>query len=233
MALAALCLVVAGGCGSLSSQALNAQGVREYNRGQYQTAMRRFYQAMYEDPANPDGYYNLAETLHRTARLYNRPEDLEQAEHNYHLCLVRDPDHQQCHRGLAVLLMDQGREDEAVALLERWVRERPSLAAPKIELARLNEELDRKEQAEGQLLAALEVEPENATVHAALGRLREERGEYRQALVDYRRSQLYNPAQPHVDARIAALSNAVGSAAVLAPTQPGTRVVSQRTPRLR
>ena len=69
--------------------------------------MHQFQEATYDDPCDADGYYNLAATYHRIGRLEHRQADLNQAECYYNQCLDRNPNHVNCHRGLAVLLAEQ------------------------------------------------------------------------------------------------------------------------------
>ena len=113
----------------------------------YQQASDRFQQAIAQDPKSPDGYYNLAAALHKTGTLYNRPTDLQQAENLYNQCLERDAQHTDAYRGLAVLLNESGRQREAFNLLNHWSSASPQSADPKIELARLLEEVGQAEQA--------------------------------------------------------------------------------------
>ena len=86
-------VLAAGGCSNMASQAANVEGVRLYQQGNYQQASDRFQQAIAQDPASPEGYYNLAASLQKTGTLYNRPADLQQAEVLYNQCLERDPNH--------------------------------------------------------------------------------------------------------------------------------------------
>ena len=211
------CLASAG-CSNFASQAANVEGVRLYQQGNYQQASDLFQRAIAQDPNLPDGYYNLAASLHKTATLYNRPGDLRQAETLYNQCLERNPDHTECYRGLAVLLNESGRQEEAFRLMNNWVALSPQLPDPKIELARLLEETGQVEQAKAQLVDALTVEPHNARALTALGRLRDESGDHAQALANYQRSLTLNRFQPEVAARVAQLQAAVGAPVSTAPS---------------
>jgi tetratricopeptide (TPR) repeat protein len=220
-----LYLVALSGC-SLTSQGQNAQGVALYQQGLYQPAMQQFERAIATDPSNPDGYYNLAATYQQRAKLTKSQNDLDQAEHFYNQCLDRDihGTHRDCYRGLAVLLCEEGRNEEAFRLLERWADRNPSLAAPKIELARLSEEFGKLDVAQQQLQEALVIEPKNPRALAALGRLRERSGNHAQALANYQRSLWHDRYQPEVAARISSLRSALGPAP-LTP-QGDTRMVN-------
>jgi tetratricopeptide (TPR) repeat protein len=213
----ALCLLAATGCSNIQSQAANVEGVRLYQQGNYQQASDRFQQAIAENPKSPEGYYNLAASLHKTGTLYNRPSDLQQAENLYNQCLERDPNHTECYRGLAVLLNETGRQQEAFKLLNHWSNANPKSADPKIEVARLLEESGQQEQAKEQLVAALTIDPHNARALTALGRLRDQQGDHMQALANYQRSLASNRFQPEVAARVAQLQGAIGGPPIPAP----------------
>jgi tetratricopeptide (TPR) repeat protein len=213
-----LSAVLLAGCNNFASQASNAQGVRLYQQGNFQQASDQFQRAIAQDPKSPEGYYNLAASLHKTGTLYNRPPDLQQAEALYNQCLERDPNHIDGHRALAVLLTETGRQEEAFRLMNNWSAASPQLAAPKVELARLLEEVGQPEQAKVQLVNALTVEPHNPRALTALGRLRDQSGEHEQALANYQRSLALNRYQPDVAARIAQLQTAVAPPVVAIPS---------------
>lgn len=221
--LAAL-LAACSGC-RVVSQTQNAEGVTMFQQAYYQGALTRFHQAMQTDPSNADAYYNLAATYHRLGKLHNQKPDLDQAESYYHQCLDHDQNHQDCYRGLAVLLVEEGRAQDAFSLVQNWEQRSPSLAGPKIELARLYDESGNKDAAKQQLTEALSVDPNNARALAALGKLREESGDTAQALANYQRSLAINRYQPQVAQRVAALQ--MGGAPLTSPTPPGgTRMVT-------
>jgi tetratricopeptide (TPR) repeat protein len=218
-----VCIAATSGCSNIASQAANVEGVRLYQQGNYQQATDRFQQAIAQDPKSPEGYYNLAASLHKTGTLYNRPSELQQAENLYNQCLERDPNHAECYRGLAVLLNETGRQPEAFKLLNQWSSAAPKSPEPKIELARLLEEVGQGEQAKAQLVDALTIDPHNARALTALGRLRDQSGDHAQALANYQRSLSLNRFQPEVAARVAQLQGAVGTPVVVAPsTEPPT-----------
>jgi tetratricopeptide (TPR) repeat protein len=214
----AIWCLAASGCSNVASQAANVEGVRLYQQGNYQQATDRFQQAIAQNPASPEGYYNLAAALHKTGTLYNRPSDLQQAEILYNQCLERDPNHAECHRGLAVLLTETNRQADAFRLLNSWASASPKSPEPKIELARLLEESGQVEQAKAQLVEALTVDPHNARALTALGRLRDQSGNYAQALADYQRSLAVNRFQPDVAARVAQLQGATAAVTPAAPS---------------
>lgn len=230
---AGLSLAIAGGCGSVASRGINAEGVRLFEQTRYDEAAKQFEQAVYEDPNDPDGYYNLAATYHRLGTLNQRPSDLKQAEHYYHMCLDRDPNHRECYRGLAVLLAERGQAEEAFTLVKGWADRNPASPGPKIELARLYEEFGDKKTAKDYLVGALSIESDNPRALAALGKLREETGEEAQALADYERSLRGDRFQEGVRQRVASLRSRLNPAISTSPTTPtppgGTRIVTGAT----
>jgi tetratricopeptide (TPR) repeat protein len=221
IALAPFCLA---GC-SVASHGHNAQGVSYYRQGRYQEAVVNFERAIATDPKNADGYYNLAATYHKLGLVSHNEQELKQAEDLYNQCLDRDENHRDCYRGLAVLLAEEGRSDEAFRLLDGWSHKYPSAATPKVELARLSEEFGRYDVAKDHLVDALQTDPHDARALAALGRLRERSGNQGQALAVYQRSLSNNRFQPDVAARISSIKTALTPPSFT--TSPGaTRVVN-------
>ena len=216
-------MVLASGC-NLVAHSRNTEGVRMYDQAYYQGAQQRFQQSIQADPSNPDGYYNLARTYHQLGKLHGQKTDLQQAESYYHQCLDHDPNFADCYRGLAVLLVEENRSQDAFKLMEGWAARNPSASPPKIELARLYEESGNRDLAKSNLIEAVNVDPTNARAFAALGKLREESGETQQALANYQRSLQIDPYQPQLASRIGALS--VPTTAPIATPPDGTRMVT-------
>lgn len=226
MMLAGAILTVASGCTRLSAHGKNSEGVLLFNQARYLEAIERFQTASYRDPENPDSYYNMAATYHRQGTIYQDPEKRTQAENFYNQCLDRDENHAECYRGLAVLLIEDGRRDEAFRLLEGWVDRQPGLADARIELARLHEECGNRTAAKEHLLEAISIDHQNSRALAALGNLREQSGEYAQALANYRESLRYDRFQDDLTARVATLQSAVRPSPVLMSPSGGTRMVN-------
>ena len=211
----------------MSASGHNVDGVQSYQLGNYQRAIDSFQRALASNPNNADAYYNLAAVYHQAGQKSLDQGMLEQAEGLYHQCLDRSPDHADCHRGLASLLVQTERAQSAFTLLERWAQRSPQRADPRIELARLHEEFGDKDVAGRHLAEALDVEPRNARAWTALGNLREQQGQLAQALSNYRQANRLNGYQPGVANRIAALEHRISVTPGGSP--PGdTRMV--RTP---
>jgi tetratricopeptide (TPR) repeat protein len=227
---AALVISAFSGC-QFAAPSQNAEGVKMFQQAYYQGALQRFQQAIASDPHNPDGYYNMAATYHQMARQHGQPVDWQQAEAYYGQCLQRDPNHADCHRGMAVMLAERGRQQESFRLLEAWASRSPGNAAPRIELARLYDESGNPEMAKERLIEAVQIEPNNARALAALGKVREQLGDPTQALANYERSLAVNQFQPQLAARVASLRSSM-TAPVSTPPG-GTRVVTTPNAKLR
>ena len=212
------------GCGMMSANQ-NAEGVRLFQQGSYDAGAQRFRQAMQSEPNNPDSYYNLAAYYHREGKLDGRQVDLAQAESYYRQCLDRNPNHLECRRGLAVLLVEQGRQEEAFGMLQDWATQNPTLPAPKIELARLSEEFGDKQAATARLTEALAISPNDPRALTALGKLRVDAGDSGQALANYQRSLAVNRFQPELVQRVAMLQSAGVTTPAYEPAA-GTRLVA-------
>jgi tetratricopeptide (TPR) repeat protein len=211
-----------GGCAVLS-QGQNAEGVRMYDQAYYEGALRQFQKAVDSNPRNSDAYYNLGATYHQLAKLHHRDADYSQAESYYHHCLDENPNHEECYRSLAVLLVERGHGDQAHQLLSSWSQRSPNMPGPRIELARLSEEQGDRNGAQQELIEALSIDPHNARALTALGRLREQSGDTAQALANYQRSLQVNRYQPEVAARVASLQGA--TTPIVTPPN-GTRTVN-------
>ena len=212
---AAAAMVLAG-CGSLKRNE-NAEGVKLYQQGNYLGAVNHFQQALAQQPGSPDCFYNLGATYHQQAKVFGKGSDWRSAEQYYHLCLSRNPNHDACQRALAVLLVEEQRSPEAIALLEDWSRRQPNNPNPQIELARLCQEHGDIREAENRLVDALAIDPSNPRALVALGQIRESTGDVNQALADYSRALSVEGVHPVVAARVATLAGAAPTATERAP----------------
>lgn len=204
----ATCLL--GGC-QWAASGQNSTGARLYEQGQYSAALQQFQKVVATDPNNADGYYNLAAANHRLGNQRGDTQQLAQAEALYNQCLDHDPNHVECHRGLAVLLVDTGRPDRAFALMKNWAGQNPNFAEPRIELARLYEEVADPGTALKYLEDAVQKDPNNARAWLALGRLREQSGDLNQAVQNYQRSLALNGMQPMAAERVAVLTRQISA----------------------
>lgn len=173
---AALPLILASGLAMVGCRPIvrteNAEGVRHYRQGDFAAAVDRFREALSRQPGSPDCFYNLGAAHHQLARCGGPVDDLRLAEQYYHLCLARSPDHGACQRALAVLLVEERRTPEGVALLEAWAARQPDNPAPRLDLARISQDHGDLAGAERHLAAALAIDPANRAALAAIGSIR-------------------------------------------------------------
>jgi len=221
--LATVSLLSSVGC-QWGASGKNALGTQLHQQGQYTAALQQFQEVVATDPANPDGYYNLAATTHRLAKQRTDEELFRNAEALYNQCLDHDPNHVECHRGLAVLLMDTGRPDRAFALMKNWASQNPMASEPRVELARLYEEVGEPETALKYLEDAVQQDANNSRAWLALARLRESSGDLAQALQNYQRALALNNTQPMIAERVAALSRQLNSNLDAAANNASTQV---------
>ncbi len=186
--------------------AQNGTGVTLYQQGRYAEALQNFEQAKQADPTNPDTYYNLASTYHRLGAAAKDQKMLDNAEAIYNQALELSPNHVECHRALAVLLVETGRSDKAFTLLKRWAQRSPNVSDARVELAKLHQEFNQTKISEQYLDEALAMDPNNARAWAERGRLRENSGELMQAVQNYQQSIAINSVQPELYQRIGALN---------------------------
>ncbi len=217
------------GSSGCTQMAQNGTGVALYQQGRYAEALQTFEQAKQSDPTNPDTYYNLASTYHRLGTSAKDQKMLDNAESIYNQALELSPDHVECHRALAVLLVETGRSDKGFTLLKRWAQTSPNVSDARVELAKLHQEFNQTKIAEQYLDEALAMDPNNARAWAERGRLRENSGELMQAVQNYQQSIAINSLQPDLYQRIGALNvrltqnvlSTTGTSIAGAPGAPG------------
>lgn len=221
----------ASGCTRLAQ---NGTGVALYQQGRYAEALHTFEQAKQADPTNPDTHYNLASTYHRLGTNAKDQKSLDNAEAIYNQALELSPNHVECHRALAVLLVETGRSDKAFTLLKRWAQRSPNVSDARVELAKLHQEFNQTKIAEQYLDEALAMDPNNARAWAERGRLRENSGELMQAVQNYQQSIALNSLQPDLYQRVGALNvrltqnvmASTGSNIAKVPNVPGTTTLN-------
>jgi len=209
----------------------NIDGKRLYEQGQFTAALQSFQKATARDPNNADAFYNMAATYHKMGTVSSEKQYLTQAEDLYRQCLALSPDHVDCHRGLAVLLAETDRPDQAFTLLKDWAKYRPGNADAFVELARLHHEFGKQDVATQHLEHALSLDYNNWRALRALAMVRENTGDVDQALANYQRSYQLNGFQHDVASRIARLQQTRNGQ--LSTGTNNTRWVSPAIPRPR
>ena len=204
-----LMLLLSIGC-NLPANRQNLDGRRNFEMGNYNGALQSFQLALNADPSSADAHYNIGRTFHHLGKSSNNKQQLAQAKQAYQNALKLNPTHQPAYRGLSVLLTENNQANEAFALLQKWSAIQPNSAEPKIEIARLYSEFGNKKTAIQVLSDALIIQNNNDRALRAIGKLREESGELRQAVYDYHRSLEVNPMQPDLAHRLAQLQLRTG-----------------------
>ncbi len=213
-----LALLCSSGC-NVAATGHNIQGRRLYEQGRFADALNTFQKALRSNPRSADAYYNMAATYYFLGKQHRNAAWMQQADTLYRHALNLDPSHKDAHRGLAVMLVESGRAQDATQMLQNWRLREPGSAEPIIELARLQKELGQRDQASQLLIDALNVDSSNARALKAMGQMREEDGQLQLALDNYIRSYQANNLQTDVAAKIAALQGRIRSPSV--PVQPG------------
>lgn len=119
-------------------------------------------------------------TLVRAAIEHQRQGDIKAAEENLLRALALHPRESSVYRNLIAIYRRQGRVWDAHLLQQRLLDIQPSVENL-INFASLSAQLDRHEEAEAALHAALQLEPDSALAHRGLAILYQFRGEFQLA----------------------------------------------------
>ncbi len=166
-----------------------------------------FEKAVASTPSNPDYTANLARTRFKMG-------DTAGAEQIYRNTLTASPGHQPAYHGMAELLVAQGRQQEAAAMLSTWSATQPYVAESHLELAWLQKEMGQPDAAAQSLQQALQVNPGHPKALAHLGQIYQDQGQTNRAIAMYQQSLQADWQQPQVQSR---LSNAIASAGLSHP----------------
>ncbi len=122
--------------------------------------------------------------------------DLAGAHRGYRAVLDADPDDYHANLWLGALLHQSGRGDQAEPLLLRAIRRYPDMPDGWVNLAAVQQALDRPQDAESAIRRALELDPELAEAWLGLGNVLQERQRDDEALFAYRRAVALAPENP-------------------------------------
>jgi len=223
-------LFLISGCHTMNAENRNSQGVGYLEQQKYDLAISEFEAARMQAPDAPNAYYNIASTYHQLGAKNNDPKMYSMAEQYYKLCLEKDPNHVNCHRGMAVLLVETSRTENAFALLRSWEIRQANDANPKIEIARLYQELGKNDDAAKYLTAAVSANPNDIRAYNALAALQESTGDYQNAMVNYQTSIAKNWNQPAVTTKIASLESRMTGTVAIGATPATTFPATNASP---
>lgn len=88
----------------------------------------------------------------------------------------------------ALALLEEGKSEQGIRMLETVVRESPELTAPRIDLGIAYRQAGKLEQAEACLLEALALNPSHPIVHNELGIIYRKTGRFQEARASYERA---------------------------------------------
>jgi tetratricopeptide (TPR) repeat protein len=191
----ALCL---GGCVTTQEERVhdyNQDGVFLFQRGDYRGARDSFQAALVLHPNDADLVFNLGEC-------YDRMSDTSRAECLYRECLTRVPKHAACRHGLVDLLTRTGRQQEAVALIDSWLRETPVTADAYTEQGWYLHHTGDLPRAQASLHKALEIDPHNQRALIELGLVYEALNRPDRSVVLYERILEKDPNRLDVSDRV-------------------------------
>jgi Tfp pilus assembly protein PilF len=177
-------LVLTSGCTLDNSEIVreyNDDGLHLFQRGDYPHARECFQAALKLTPEDVSLRYNLAESNERLGKMGD-------AETLYKECLQRDPNHADCRQALCVLLVRQGRRDEAVRMVADWMTREPARADAYALDGWLLHQAGDLPQAQGRLQQALQFDPNNTHALTELALVYESLASPERALALYERS---------------------------------------------
>ena len=203
----AVCFLVlaigAAGCASEKQEKVrfyNEDGIYLFQRGEYQPARESFLAAIALTPEDPALYYSVGEC-------YDRMGDVANAERHYMECLGRDPGHADSRHALTVLLVREGRRDEAERMVQQWLAREPKRAAAYAEDGWLWYQSGDLPRAQARLQQALELDRHDMRTLIELARVYEAMNRPDRAVALYERVVERNPRQVEVVKRLKALKS--------------------------
>lgn len=184
--------------GCNSGRVLNQAGKAYYDQGNYAMASQEFQRAVAANPYNADYIANLAASKMRQG-------DQMSAEQAWRHALQINPSHQPSYHGLARMLVENNRHQDAQALLGTWTASQPYSAESHLEMAWLHRETGNEAGAAQELQQALQINPNHAKAQAALGQYYQDTGRTAEAMTMYQHSLRNNWYQPEVQSRLATM----------------------------
>jgi tetratricopeptide (TPR) repeat protein len=199
--LCALVLLATAACASDVQQRVreyNEDGVHLFQKGAYRQAKQSFEAARSLAPDSANLLFNLGQC-------HERLGNTTEGERLYKEYLARAPNHPECRHAWTVLLVQTGRQPEAVRMVEDWLRKEPKLSSPYVEDAWLRAQDGDLRNAMGRLQQAIILDPGDSRALAEIGRIYEKWDYPDRAMLLYERSLALDPQQQELKAKVAEL----------------------------
>ncbi len=203
------------GCSPVNGWAMNQRGKSLYKEGQYQAARSEFERALMDRPYSADYAYNVAASMDQMG-------DHQAAEKMYRHALTLDPSHQPSYHGMAAMLVEEGRTDEATDLITTWSETQPYSSEAIVELGWLKGEMGDVDGANLAFQKALQENPRNTRALKQMARANRKAGLPGEAAANYARALYMDPDLPEARDELAELEQQIYSdpALQMAATMP-------------
>ena len=189
---------------------LNRIGNIYSERGQFDLAKKRYFEALGTRPNYTEAHHNLAVALQSQNKLDGRPERLAEAIDHYQTVIQLDPEHAQAHYNLAVALQAQGKLAEAIIRYERSVQLQPEHAEAHNNLGRALQVDGKLEDAIRHYRQAIRIRPDYGGAHYNLGVALRIKGQINEAIEHYQKAVQLMPNYAHAHTNLGILLNTEG-----------------------
>jgi tetratricopeptide (TPR) repeat protein len=123
--------------------------------------------------------------------------------------MALDPNHTKAHHAYTVMLLEGKRVNEAYEYVENWVNQSPGQPDPLVELAWLERQAGRPEQARQLLHQVLGINPKHPRALTELASIYEGTNETGRALALYQRALAANPNHSELSSKVADLRGSI------------------------
>lgn len=191
------CLLLAGCTTPLPQRVCeyNADGLFLYQKGDYAHARDSFEAALEMAPEDQSLRFNLAQSCEALG-------EMERAAKLYHECLNRDFNNADTRQALCVLLVRQGKRDEAAQMIQDWLTREPKRADAYALDGWLWHQTGDLPRAHSRLQQSLQFDANNTRALTELALVYEEMRRPDRALTLYEHSLMVKAEQPEVIKRV-------------------------------
>lgn len=172
---------------------IGMQGIKLYEQGRLDEALKQFELALQKQPDYLEAYVSIAVILMDKGHWEEAIPKLEKA-------LQLDPDCWFAHANLGIIREKQGRKEEALMHFRKAVELMPTNLNARLNLGRALAEAGAFQEAIAQFEAAIKLAPNYGPAHLNLGNAYLELGKYEEAVTAYRRALELAPSL--IDARL-------------------------------